>query len=79
MEVLLFGIVREIVGSNRLSVPQGEGIATVKELKNWLAGQYPQIASLTSLAVAVDSEYAEDNQPLQPGSEVAFIPPVSGG
>lgn len=79
MELLLFGIAREIVGKNMLSIPADAGISTVSSLKKWLTHQYPQLASLTSMAVAVDSEYAEDDQALQPGSEVAFIPPVSGG
>ncbi len=79
MELLLFGIAREIVGKNKISIPADAGIDTVSSLKKWLTNQYPQLASLTSMAVAVDSEYAEDDQALEHNSEVAFIPPVSGG
>ena len=79
MEVILFGISREIVGEKKLLVPAGKKISTVKELKNWMNLTYPGLEKLTSMAVAVDSEYAEDDQELFDGNEVAIIPPVSGG
>ena len=79
MKVLLFGITREITGQSRLDVPAHAGITTVKGLKNWLGQQYPAMQSLTSLAVAVDSEYAQDEDLLSPNQEIALIPPVSGG
>ncbi|WP_338039356.1 MoaD/ThiS family protein [Maribacter litopenaei] len=34
---------------------------------------------MSSLAVAVNSEYAEDDVQLKSNDEVAIIPPVSGG
>jgi len=79
MELLLFGITKDITGANRLTVPVNEGISTVGALKRWLAQQYPALANLRSLAVAVDHEYAEDSQPLTGSNEIALIPPVSGG
>lgn len=79
MEVLLFGITREITGKQKLTIPEEQAVDTVGALKNWLAQQYPAIGQLKSLAVAVDSEYADDHQPLNRQSEIALIPPVSGG
>lgn len=79
MEILLFGITREITGRQRLTVPAAENINTVGELKNWLSNQYPALRQLSSMAVAVDSVYAEESEALTAGSEVALIPPVSGG
>ncbi|WP_345950363.1 molybdopterin converting factor subunit 1 [Mucilaginibacter sp. PAMB04274] len=79
MKVLLFGITREITGQSRLTIPADAGIGTVKALKNWLAQQYPAMQGLTSLAVAVDSEYASDEDLINPDQEIALIPPVSGG
>ena len=79
MEVLLFGITREIVGQTKLTVPANLDITTVKGLKTWLGGQYPALQNLTSLAVAVDSEYADDDDVLNNNNEIALIPPVSGG
>jgi molybdopterin converting factor subunit 1 len=79
MELLLFGIAREIAGTGRLLVPVTAATATVSALKQWLSEQYPELGRLRSLAVAVNSEYAADDQVLQAGYEIAIIPPVSGG
>lgn len=79
MEVLLFGITREIVGADTLLVPREAGIDNVADLRAWLSDQYPQFKGLSSLAVAVDSEYATDEQALAENAEIALIPPVSGG
>jgi molybdopterin synthase sulfur carrier subunit len=79
MEILLFGITREIVGKTTLSVPANQNITNVKALKAWLGQQYPAMQNLSSLAVAVDSEYAQDEDALNGDNEIALIPPVSGG
>ncbi|MCJ8210053.1 molybdopterin converting factor subunit 1 [Mucilaginibacter sp. RS28] len=79
MEILLFGITRDITGQQRLNVPADQNIVTVKGLKQWLVEQYPAIGKLSSLAVAVNNTYAEDEDNLTPESEIALIPPVSGG
>lgn len=79
MNIKLFGITREIVGENQLQVPDGDGIATVGQLKSWLFEKYPAMARLGALAVAVDHAYAEDQDALSAGQELALIPPVSGG
>ncbi|MCW3079131.1 molybdopterin converting factor subunit 1 [Segetibacter sp.] len=79
MEVILFGISREIVGMKKLTIHPAENIRTVGALKQWMKQKYPQLEKLNSLAVAVDSEYADDDQTLVDENEVAIIPPVSGG
>lgn len=79
MEVILFGISREIVGKKTLQVHPSENIQTVGGLKLWMKQKYPALANLNSIAIAVDSEYAEDEQNLSDENEVAIIPPVSGG
>jgi molybdopterin synthase sulfur carrier subunit len=78
MELKLFGIAKDIVGSNKLCIA-ANNFATVGELKQWLSQQYPRLQQLRSIAVAVNSEYAEDSQSLQDAHEIALIPPVSGG
>ena len=79
MEVLLFGVTREIVGAECLSIPSEAAVTNVAELRAWLAGCYPQFDGLSSLAIAVDQEYADDDQTLSGDEEIALIPPVSGG
>jgi len=80
MEVLLFGIARDIVGQGSLSLSaDGNTVDSVAALKQMLADTYPEFGKLSSLAVAVNSEYANDDLALHPTDEIAIIPPVSGG
>jgi sulfur-carrier protein len=79
MTVKLFGITKEIIGNNKLLLDASHNINTVGDLKTWLSNQYPALQALKSLAVAVDSEYADDTHSIFVNSEVALIPPVSGG
>lgn len=80
MEVLLFGIAKDIVGYSKIDLSTKEILpSSVAELKQLLANDYPGFTKLTSLAVAVNSEYASDDVVLQGEDEIAIIPPVSGG
>jgi molybdopterin converting factor subunit 1 len=79
MKILLFGITRDIAGKAKLNIPAGEEPQSVGDLKVWLGQQYPAMQQLSSLAIAVDSEYADDSLPINSNSEIALIPPVSGG
>ena len=79
MEILLFGITKEITGKQKLSVAAENQLHTVADLKHWLGQHYPAITKLSSLAVAVNSEYADDSVAIDEQSEIALIPPVSGG
>ena len=76
--VALYGITKDIVGQPEirqgLSMP-----ATVADLLGALRAKYPRLGELTSLAVAVNSEYAEVDWELHSNDEIALIPPVSGG
>ena len=78
MELLLFGIAREIAGKNKLHLPVNEDY-TVQQIKEKVKLLYPSFSKLTSLAVAVNGEYANDNDIVTANSEIAIIPPVSGG
>lgn len=79
MEILLFGITKEIIGAGKLDIPADAGITDINGLKQWFAVQYPGLSSLRSLAVAVNRCYAKENQLLNSNDEIALIPPVSGG
>jgi molybdopterin synthase catalytic subunit/sulfur carrier protein ThiS len=49
-------------------------------LKVHLADQHPNLqAALGTVLVAVNQDFAFDEEPLSEGDEVAFFPPVSGG
>lgn len=81
MDVLLFGVTRDIVGKGNLSLPPSESVRlnTVADLKGHLVGKYPGLRNLGSLAVAVNQMYAKDDDPIGETDEIALIPPVSGG
>lgn len=79
MNVLFFGITREIVGTSELLISDLVNKPTVNDLKEYLMARYSEFSKLTSFAVAVNNEYAKDNVPLGQNDEIAIIPPVSGG
>ncbi|MDP2058836.1 MAG: MoaD/ThiS family protein [Flavobacteriaceae bacterium] len=83
MEILLFGITKNIVGASTFTVPASKkselGIADVASLKGYLKDTFPGLRDINSLAVAVNNQYASDHTALKETDEIALIPPVSGG
>ena len=78
LKIALFGIAKEIVGQPELHVSAPEN-QPVRQLLEELRAQYPALGQLSSLAVAVNNEYADDTQLLHERDEIALIPPVAGG
>ncbi|KAA3636594.1 MAG: MoaD/ThiS family protein [Bacteroidetes bacterium] len=78
LNILTFGIARDIVGGNEFEVEIAQG-ANIADLKSYLTNAYPEFARLASFAIAVDEAYRADDFVLEQGSEVVIIPPVSGG
>lgn len=73
-----FGICREIIGSSEEKLQLDQMISVRSFLEN-LNTKYPELRNLSSLLVAVNSEYADSEMILADNDEVALIPPVSGG
>ena len=73
--LLFFAHLQEAVGEGRIVLPNVP--ETVKALKQEIENRYH--VDLKQVMVAVNEEYARDDQTLLPGDVVAFIPPVSGG
>ena len=79
LEVKLFAVAKQLAGRPLVTVELPEP-ATVADLRRELARQVPELAAIVGQTLfAVGEEYAVDATPLLPGSEVACIPPVSGG
>jgi molybdopterin synthase sulfur carrier subunit len=78
IQVLAFGIAREIIGKQLVEV-SFSGHPDTDALMQHLKETYPALNKLASLAIAVNSTYVKQAVPLQEGDEVALIPPVSGG
>lgn len=76
--ILFFGITHDIAGVNqqKLTVPEG---TTGAGLLAVLHQHYPSLASINTLALAVNEEYSEYTHILSHHDVVALIPPVSGG
>lgn len=76
---LFFAAYRDMVGFSTLPVELRDG-ATVADLVAELRGRGAPFDALPEEpAVAVNRTYARVTEPLAPGDEVAFIPPVAGG
>ena len=79
VQVKLFAVAKELAGCNELTVDLPEG-ATVSDLRAAVVHKWPKVARIVPQAVwAVGAEYANDETKLNEDSEVALIPPVSGG
>jgi molybdopterin synthase catalytic subunit/molybdopterin converting factor small subunit len=78
VSVLGFAGVREIIGSQlELDLPEG---STVAALSAELENRFPALIPYRDrLAVAIDGELGTPDSPLIEGTEVALLPPVSGG
>ena len=77
--VLYFATLRDRAGARREKVQLPDS-ATVSDLKAQLAGQHPDmLTSLGTVLVAVNQEFALEDEVLSDGDEVALFPPVSGG
>ena len=78
LKIALYGITRDIVGTSVIELP-APAPATVGELLAEMRRQYPALGQLRSCAVAVNNEYAPEEQALHTVDEIALIPPVAGG
>jgi molybdopterin converting factor subunit 1 len=79
LAVQLFARARDLAGAGQITV-ELPAQATVRDLRKQLGKTCPALDSLLPhCALAVDNEYAGDSAVLSSTSEVALLPPVSGG
>lgn len=79
IRVRLFARSRDLAGADSVELELSDH-ATVADLRRQLATAVPKLAGLLERsAFAVNDEFADDTQALTVGSEVALLPPVSGG
>lgn len=77
--ILFFATLRDRTGARQIEMELPHG-ATVADLRSEISKRYPQAApAIGSALVAVNREYAFDEDPLPGAAEVAVFPPVSGG
>jgi molybdopterin synthase catalytic subunit len=79
INVLLFGVLKDIAGRSRETVELEEG-ARVSDVLAYYSRTVPRFgAMIPALAISVSQEYARPDRALREGDEVGLLPPVSGG
>ena len=79
LRVRLFALARQLAATDSV-VLTVTSPATVRDLRRALAATCPAVAGLVpQMLFAVNSDYADDATVVTADSEVACIPPVSGG
>ena len=83
IEVRLFAALRERAGEEVLRVSPPPSVTTVASLCDWLAAEYPTVATAFEATprrmVAINEELATEDSPVAAGDTVALFPPVTGG
>ncbi len=76
----LFAMLRERAGTDRVTIEVAEG-ATVRDALQAVGGEHGlgELIETMSVVMAVNREYAAEDDALSAGDELALIPPVSGG
>ena len=78
MKVILFGIVKDIIGESELQINLEKDI-TISELQTILFNKYPKLKDINKFAFAINENYANKSDFIKNLDTVAIIPPVSGG
>lgn len=75
-KILFFAHLRDVIGQDTIEM-DAKGI-TVAELKTQISAKYEAL-NLENVMTAINEEFASDDEVIQEGNLIAFIPPVSGG
>lgn len=79
VQILFFGMLKELAGRASDTIDLAEG-ASVADVLRYYESQIPRLKDVVaSLALAVNQQYAGPDTKLNPGDEIALLPPVSGG
>jgi len=79
VRVKLFAAAKELVGRDTLEIEVPAG-ATIASVRAALIAAVPELDRIVSHSLwAVGAEYVSHNTPITEQSDLALIPPVSGG
>lgn len=83
VQVRYFASVRETVGVSQEEWTFPDAVQTVAQARQWLIGQSGRHAAALApdrpLRMACNQVMSDGGVVLQPGCELAFFPPVTGG
>lgn len=80
VHILLFATLKDGAGSSRVTLVLDGDSATIAVVRAALTERYPALArALPTAIAALNQEFAEPDDLVHEGDEVAFFPPVSGG
>lgn len=75
-KILFFAHLRDAAGAE--SVMHDVSGKTVAQVKEFISSEYG-FDKLNTVMTAVNEEFANEDEVIQAGDTIAFIPPVSGG
>jgi len=79
VQIQLFAAARDAVGTSPVTIDLPDS-PNVADLRLQLAADFPKLNSVAkTLLVAVNQQYADDEQLLSENDSIACFPPVSGG
>ena len=79
IKVLFFSTFRDRVGESEINIEIPEEF-TVSQVKNLISEKYPKLGdNLDFILVAINKDFAFDDDLIPDKAELAFFPPVSGG
>jgi molybdopterin synthase catalytic subunit len=79
VKVLFFANLRDVTGKDMVDISLGNN-ASIADLKLELVKKIPELETyLPTILIAVNHEYAIEDDQIPDGAEVALFPPVSGG
>ncbi len=78
MKLLFFGRLRDEIGADELDCFPPPTVDDAKSLRLWIESEYPALLD-PKVRMALDEVLVNGNAPIAGVSEVAFLPPVSGG
>ena len=83
MKLLYFAWVKDRLGKTGENLEPPAEVTTVAALLDWLSNQGPDyesaLAERKRIRVAVNQSFADPEDPVVAGDEIAIFPPVTGG
>ncbi|KON79701.1 molybdopterin converting factor subunit 1 [Azoarcus sp. PA01] len=82
VKILYFASLRDAVGRAEESFVLPAGVGTIGDLRAFLAergNEWDALAEGRNVRAARNQRMASPGEPVGPGDEIAFFPPVTGG